>query len=65
MQRFIKIKDAWEDDVLSDGEALDEVLEILETEQPALRKIIIETDGDDLTDCEALLMVWNYYHIDL
>lgn len=64
MQRLLEIKQEWESEKLSDGEALDEVLEVLETAQPTLKKLIIETDGDELTDAEALALVWGYYHLD-
>lgn len=64
MDRFIKIKQDWENQKLSDGEAVDEVLKVLKTAQPTLEKLIIETDGDELTDREALELVWQYYHLD-
>lgn len=51
------------DGKIEDGEALDELLTFLKTMQPTLRKLIIETDGDELTDAEAIDMVAQYYHI--
>lgn len=63
MEKLLDIKKRWEESVLSDGEALDEVLEVLETAQPTLKKRIMETDGEDMTDEQALEMVWRYYHL--
>lgn len=64
MEKLLDIKREWEAGELSDGEALDEVLKVLETAQPTLKKRIMETDGEDMTDEQALEMVWSYYHLD-
>ena len=48
----------WERDELSDGEALDELLSTVSTSLPDLCQAIIDTDGDELTDKEALSIIF-------
>lgn len=48
---------------LSDGEALDSILDVLEELNPALKRTIIDIDGDELTDGEAIDIVKSVYHL--
>jgi len=63
MKRLTDIYRKWYSNELGDGEALDDVLEVLETMQPSLKKIIIDTDGMIMTDEQALEKVAQYYSI--
>jgi len=51
----------WQEEKLTDGEALDIMLERLETAQPRLREEILNTSGDDLTDADAIQKIADYY----
>lgn len=43
------------------GERLDEALELLETLNPTLKKLIEETDADEMTDEEAMNLIGTYF----
>ena len=48
---------AWEAEELTDGEALDDFLDILPSIDPCLVTYVKDSDGDELTDAEAIELI--------
>ena len=54
-----EIQNDWKRGALSDCVALDELLRITRHSLPDLHQAILDTDGDELTDAEALVILFN------
>ena len=51
----------WKKDLLSDGECLDVLLTSIEQIYPLLHNLLIDVDGDVLTDAEAIEIIQEVY----